>query len=148
MGHFRSRMLYAKRGGRFVPVGTDNIMAGMYVPGDYLVRVRKGDGSINCIRKGLGLCDARVEVALAVARDAVAMAILRVSNAMPNVERLSKRELRAFKEYKRIAGTESLTFTRKSACDMAGEAVLVLREQLRTKEVPERYLEVMAERTE
>lgn len=138
--------MYEKRGGQFVPVGLDDAFAGMYMPGDYLVRVRGGSKSITCTRKRLGLCNARLEVVLAEAADALARAISRVSAAEPNVTRLSKREQKAFAAYKRIAGSDKLTFTRRSACEMARDAVLVLRERMRTVSRPDGYLEVMAER--
>jgi len=142
----RAKMLYEKRGGKFFPVGVDDATLGMYVPGDYLVRVRSNGKSVACIRKRLGLCNARLEVVMAEAADALARAISRVSDAKPNVTMLSKREQKAFEVYKRLAGSNKLTFTRRSACDMARDAVLVLRERIRTVSRPDRYLEVMAER--
>ena len=143
----QAKTLYKKVGNKFVAVGTDDFIL-PYGVGDYLVRVRKYGKSIRWCKKRLDVNHARIEIALDEATDAIAKSISEVSKLEP--QRLwTKREMRAWKEYKRIAGKESLTFSGKSTYDMARMAVVVLRENLKTydtKERPEGCIDVFAEK--
>ena len=130
-----AKTLYEKKGGKFVPVGKDDIVL-PYDVGDWLIRVRRGSRSIRCSKVKLDVDHARLEVLMDEAADALARAISLESEATPRTMPNTPREQRAFEAYKRIAGKESLTLTRKSACEVAQRAVLVLRERLMGQDAP------------
>lgn len=141
-----SKTLYEKRGKKYVAVGKDDF--GLpYGVGDWLVRIRKGSSGIHCLRKNLTVDHARVEVMMADAEDALASAIVRVSELEPRTRPTTKREQEAWKAYRRIAGEEGeLTFSRGSAQEMARKAVQILAKKLREKPCEEGAMEVFADR--
>lgn len=140
-----SKTLYEKRGKKYVAVGKDDF--GLpYGVGDWLVRIRKGSSGIHCLRKNLKVDHARLESMMADAEDALASAIVRVSELEPRTRPLTKREQEAWVAYKRIAGQEGLTFSRGSAQEMARKAVQILARKLREKSCEEGTMEVFADR--
>ena len=146
-----AKTLYEKRGNKFVPVGKDDFIL-PYGVGDYLVRVRKGHNSIRWCKKRLDVNHAKMEIALDEAVDALATAITKQSEASPSVQNVrdwTAKEKKAWDAYKRIAGKDSLTLTRKSPYDGARLSVVVLREHLKAEDAqkrPEGCIDMLAEK--
>lgn len=144
----KSKTLYEKKGNKFVPVGTDDFVL-PYGVGDYLVRVRKGHRGIHWCKTRLNVDHAKLEIALSEAADALATAIMKNSELEPKVRPWTEKEQKAWEAYKRIAGTESLTLSAKSAHDVAMLSVIVLREHLRGEDTlnrPDGCIDVFAEK--
>lgn len=140
-----SKTLYEKKGKKYIAVGKDDFIL-PYGVGDYIVRVRKGSKSVHWFKRKVTVDYAKLEVFMAAAVDAISSAIVEVSELQPKSVPWTKKEIAAWKEYKRIAGHDSLTFSRGSAHDMAMKAVLKLGRKLRTEICPEGCVEVFADR--
>jgi hypothetical protein len=142
-----SKTLYEKKGGRFVPVGKDDIVL-PYGFGDYIVRVRRSGSNVHWCKRKVTADYAKLEALMAEATDAIASAIVQHSETEPKTRPNTEREQRAWESYKSIAGVESLTLSRRSAQAVAMGAVLVLGRRIRDKACPSGCAEVFADREE
>ena len=148
-----AKTLYEKKRGKYVPVGKDDFIL-PYGFGDYLVRVMRGGRRIIWCKKSIKVNYADIEILLNESVECICKAIMDVSELEPKTRPWNKKEKKAWEEYKRIAGTENLTFSRGSAWDMALKASEVLRDRLRErkangegiKECPKGCADVWAER--
>ena len=127
-----SKTLYEKRGSKYIPVGKDDFIL-PHGFGDYIVRVRHSGSTCRMYKKALTVDYARLEVLLAEAAECLCDAIYKVSEAEPKSRPWTDRENKAWEAYKRIAGTENLSFSRGSCHDMSLRASEVLRDRLRKR---------------
>lgn len=145
-----SKTLYEKRGSKYIPVGKDDLIFA-HGFGDYIVRVRHSGSTCRMYKKVLTVDYAVLEVLLAEAAECICDAIFKVSEAEPKVRPWTKKENEAWEAYKRIAGTESLTYSRGSCHDMSLKASEILRDRLRERngikgECPDGCADIWAEK--
>ena len=137
---------YIKKKGRYIPVLDCDFFMG-YGVGDYLVRVRNGSRSLRVIKTGISIDAAKVELAMAEMADVLAMAIIKHSESKPRITGLSEVEIRAFKEYENKTGRKSITYTAKSASEIAELAMQTVKLKMGKKTpCPEGCADIFAEK--
>lgn len=142
----KPKTLYEKQGKKFVPVGLDDIITA-HVEGDYLVRVRKNSRKMTGRTIALNVDWAKAEIMLDEMADAIVDGISEANKLEAQVRPNTPIEQKAWDAYCKVLKTEHLTMTKKSAYDIAQNAVKRMRENLRGKsECPKGCLEVYAER--
>ena len=149
MKHFMkqiSKTLYEKRGKKFIPVGKDDIIV-PHGDGDYLVRVHNHSTKTTSRRIPLSVDWAKVEIALDEAADAITTALMEHNKAELNPRPNTPLEKKAWNAYCKVLPVNRLTFSHKSAYEIAQNSVRCLRENLRGKrKCPDGCLETYAER--
>jgi hypothetical protein len=137
------KTLYELKRGKFVPVGVD--WSDTLPPGNYVIRVTRNSRKMSTRVRKIPVRLEAVEVVMDIMVDAITDAIVQVDQLTPQVRKNTPREQQAFEAYKRIAGEETLTLSRKSATDVAQTAVWKIREKIRSQ-CPKGCLRICAER--
>lgn len=148
-----SKTLYEKKRGKYIPVGKDDFIL-PYGFGDYLVRVMKGSHRVIWCKKPIRVNYADIEILMDEVVECLTTAIMRVSELQPRNTPFTDKEKKGWEAYRRIAGSEGLTFSRGSAWEMALKASEILRDRLRdrrtngegVKECPKGCLDIWAEK--